>query len=152
MAQESKTTEDHADDVARVTVMLALRLEEEAGVLDLLLEEAVRGRPHGEIWKQLHQAAVRDDMLPELAFAYEQLARGRRLKGAPPAVQAEVLMHAASFFVEVFGDGEGATELLERVLALAPGHPRRSPPSSGCSSPRSPGCRSPTSTSPPRSA
>ena len=123
MAQESKSAEDHGNDVARVTAMLALHLEEEAGVLDFLLDEAGRGRAHGELWKQLHQAAVRDDMLPELAFAYEQLARGRRLRAAPPAVQAEVLMHAASFFVEVFGDGEGATELLERVLTVAPGHP-----------------------------
>ena len=80
--------------------------------------------PHAELWAELHHAAVRDDMLPELAFAYEQLARGKKLKAAPPDVQTAVLMHAASFFVESFGDGDGATDYLERVLEIDPGDGR----------------------------
>ena len=44
------------------------------------------------------------------------------MKTLGPAAQAEVLMHAATFFGDVFGDTDGAAGYLEKVLAIAPGH------------------------------
>src|SRR6185295_10549083 len=92
MAQETKSSQQAqgtAGRVERVAALLKTRLEDEAMVLDVLLGEVTKGRSHPELWTQLHEAAVRDDMLPELAFAYEQMARGKKLKGATAAAQAE---------------------------------------------------------------
>ena len=108
--------------VDQVQTILGTKLEDEARILDSLVAEAVEGRPNVALWKSFNEAAQRDDLLPEVAFAYEQLVRSKRLKSAPNAVQADVLMHAARFFGEMFGDGEGATEFLERVVALQPDH------------------------------
>src|SRR5262245_55748318 len=49
---------------------LAERLDNEVGIVDLLLAEACKGRGHPELWDRLHEAAQRDDRLAELAFAY----------------------------------------------------------------------------------
>ncbi|HEY4117429.1 MAG TPA: hypothetical protein VGM56_06215, partial [Byssovorax sp.] len=106
----------------QVRSILRARLEDEARILDTLVAEASAGRMHPELWRALHEAASRDDLLPEVAFAYEQLTRSKRLRAAPAPVQAETLMHAARFFSEVFGDNDGATECLERVVALVPDH------------------------------
>ncbi len=108
--------------IDQVQTILRTKLEDEARILDSLVAEAVEGRPNVALWKSFNEAAQRDDLLPEVAFAYEQLVRSKRLKSAPNTVQADVLMHAARFFGEMFGDGEGATEFLERVVALQPDH------------------------------
>lgn len=124
MADESKTSLGAPTArLERVVAILKTRLEDTATVLDVLVTELGRGRAHPELWAMLHDAAARDDLLPELAFAYEQLARGRKLRATPPPVQAEVLLHAASFFIEIFGDREAATDFLERALVAVPDHP-----------------------------
>lgn len=97
-------------------------VDDEAAILDVLVSAAAKGHAHPELWSALHEAAARDERQAELAFAYERLAQDRRLKVLAPAVQAEIVMHAATFFADVFGDADGATGYLERVLALVPGH------------------------------
>jgi hypothetical protein len=61
------------------------------------------------IWQELHEAAVRDDRVSELAFAYESLAQSRKLKTFLPIIHAELYFRAATFFGEVLGDEFGAT-------------------------------------------
>src|SRR5262249_21241033 len=45
-----------------------------------------------------------------------------KLRFLSSALQCEVLMHAATFFADVFGDLEGATSYLDQVLAVSPSH------------------------------
>ncbi len=98
-------------------------LEHEAQVLDLLVVAQARGQANQELWDKLHAAALRDDRLTELAFAYEKLGQDRRVRIMPPPHQAQVFLHAARFFTRALGDIEGAQAALERVIALVPGHP-----------------------------
>ena len=72
--------------------------------------------------RRLHGAAQRDDRLSELAFAFESVSQGKRLRASQPAVAAEFLFQAGRFFGDVFGDAMGAVTYLERALALSPGH------------------------------
>ena len=96
-------------------------LDNEAGVLDLLVSALARGQANEALWEKLHDAATRDDRLAELAFAYERLARDKKLKSLTAAAQATVLGHAGVFFARVFGDIDGAETYLERALTLSPG-------------------------------
>src|SRR5271169_5291920 len=73
--------------------MLDVKLDACAPALELLVAEAEAGEPRPELWERLHAAADRDDMLIELGTAYEQLAKGRRLKQVPPEAQVTILMH-----------------------------------------------------------
>src|SRR5262249_11248459 len=96
------------------------KLQNEAGVLDLLVSAHARGQAIDALWDKLHAAAQRDDRLSELAFAYERLSRDKRIKSLPPASQAHLLARAGHFFADVFGDPGGAEGYLERALALVP--------------------------------
>jgi tetratricopeptide (TPR) repeat protein len=58
----------------------------------------------------------------ELAFAYESVSQGRKLKTLLPNVQAELYYRAAGFFGEVLGDEFGATTYLEKALTAWPAH------------------------------
>jgi tetratricopeptide (TPR) repeat protein len=98
------------------------KLEREEEVLDALASALARGQLPPEVWTKLHEAAVRDDRVSELAFAYESFAQGRRLKMLAPPVAAEFLFKAATFFADVLGDEFGARNYLERVLAASPAH------------------------------
>src|SRR5579859_3070438 len=102
---------------------LKVKLEDETHILDSLVANLARGQPLPELWALLHEAAARDERVPELAFAYEHLAQDPKLKFLPSAVQTDILMHAARFFADVFSDLDGATGYLEQVLALNPSHP-----------------------------
>jgi len=98
------------------------KLENEEEVLDSLLVALARNQLDEGLWKELHDAAVRFDRVSELAFAYESLAQGRKLKTYLPPVQAELFFRAATFFGEVLGDEFGATTYLERALGAYPAH------------------------------
>ncbi|MFT3767260.1 MAG: tetratricopeptide repeat protein [Minicystis sp.] len=100
---------------------LEQKLENESGILDLLVSALARGQTNEALWDQLHAAAQRDDRLAELAFSYERLSRDKKLKSLTAAQQATVLAHAGAFFADVFGDTDGAEGYLERALTLAPG-------------------------------
>jgi len=98
------------------------KLEREEELIDALATSLARGQLPADTWAKLHDAAVRDERVSELAFAYEAYAQGRRIKMFPPAVVAEVLFKAATYFADVFGDELGARNYLERVLSMAPAH------------------------------
>jgi tetratricopeptide (TPR) repeat protein len=98
------------------------KLENEEQVLEALLATMARGNLPEGVWERLHGAAQRDDRMSELAFAFESVSQGKRIKTAQPAIGAEFLFQAARFFGEVFGDEVGAVAYLERALAVLPGH------------------------------
>ncbi len=99
------------------------KLENEEEILDALLVAHAKNLLDGATtWQSLHEAAVRFDRVSELAFAYESVSQGRKLKTLLPAVQAELYYRAALFFGEVLGDEFGATTYLEKALGAYPGH------------------------------
>ncbi|WP_438023835.1 tetratricopeptide repeat protein [Sorangium sp. So ce233] len=97
-------------------------IDNEAAALDVLVAAAAKGNPHPELWAKLHQASARHDRFSELAFAYERFASERRFGMLPQAAQAEVLVHAAEFLADSFGDPGGARPYLERALSVLPSH------------------------------
>ncbi len=104
--------------------VLAQKLSAPRAVLDVLLTALAKGQHEASLWEGLHAAAARDEILPDLAFAYEKALAGRRIKLISPANQAEAFLHAAEFFGGMFNDVDGAVGYAERALAAAPAHPR----------------------------
>ncbi len=102
--------------------VLAQQLKDPGAILDVLLKGLAKGRHDVALWEQLHSAAARDEILSELAFAYEKALTGRRIKLISPANQAEAFFHAAEFFSGRFNDADGAIGYAERALAAAPSH------------------------------
>ncbi|MBS2011556.1 MAG: tetratricopeptide repeat protein [Deltaproteobacteria bacterium] len=98
------------------------KLENEEEVLDAMLMALSKNQLDEDIWTELHDAAVKHDRVSELAFAYESIAQGRKLKTFLPPLQAELFFRAATFFGEVLGDEFGATTYLERALGAHPAH------------------------------
>ncbi|WP_437479914.1 tetratricopeptide repeat protein [Sorangium sp. So ce1014] len=98
-------------------------IDNEAAALDVLVAAAAKGSPHPELWAKLHESAAHHDRFSELAFAYERFASERRFGMLPQAAQAEVLVHAAEFLADFFGDPGGARPYLERALSVLPSHP-----------------------------
>jgi|GEM_PF-405214 len=98
------------------------KLENEEEILDAFLLNLSKSQLEEAIWQELHDAAVRHDRVSELAFAYESVSQGRKLKTLLPNVQAELYYRAAGFFGEVLGDEFGATTYLEKALTAWPAH------------------------------
>ena len=98
------------------------KLENEEEVIDALLLALSKNQLDEGVWQELHDAAVRHDRVSELAFAYESVSQGRKLKTLLPPVQAELYFRAAAFFGEVLGDEFGATTYLEKALTAWPAH------------------------------
>ncbi|MBX3190957.1 MAG: tetratricopeptide repeat protein [Labilithrix sp.] len=98
------------------------KLENEEEVLDALLVALSRNQLDEALWQELHDAAVKFDRVSELAFAYESVSQGRKLKTLLPPVQAELYYRAATFFGEILGDEFGATTYLEKALGAHPAH------------------------------
>jgi tetratricopeptide (TPR) repeat protein len=98
------------------------KLEDEERLLDATLAAMARAPLPEGAWEALHAAAQRDDRLSELAFGFESVSQGKRLKLVPPAVGGDFLFQAARFFGDVFGDELGAVTYLERALVLVPAH------------------------------
>jgi tetratricopeptide (TPR) repeat protein len=110
--------------VETLAAALQQKLDNEAGVLDVLVAAMSKGQPNDALWSDLHAAASRDDRTAELAFCYERLARDKRLKALTAAQQAAVLLHAAVFFVDVFGDPDGAEGYFEKAFEACPSDAR----------------------------
>jgi tetratricopeptide (TPR) repeat protein len=100
----------------------AAPLADEEAILDTFVLALTKGEVTPETWEALHAAAVRDDRVAELAFAYEATAQARRLKAAPAGAQAEFLYRAATLFADVLGDEIGARAYFEKALAADPLH------------------------------
>jgi tetratricopeptide (TPR) repeat protein len=98
------------------------KLEKEDEILEGLLTALARNQLPPEVWFKLHAAAARDDRLSELAFSYEAVSQGKRLKTQTQPVVAEFLYRASTFFSDTFGDELGAVSYLERALAAQPAH------------------------------
>ncbi len=98
------------------------KLQDEEHLLDQMLAAMPRGALPPDAWEKLHAAAQRDDRLSELAFAFESVSQGKRLKVMQPSAAAEFLFQAARYLADVFGDELGAIAYLERALSLAPLH------------------------------
>ncbi len=98
------------------------KVENEEPLVDAMLASLGRAALPADAWEKLHEAAHRDDRLSEVAFAFESVSQGKRLRAAQPLVAAEFLFQAGRFFGDVFGDEAGAIVYLERALALSPGH------------------------------
>ena len=99
------------------------KLQDEEQLLDSMLASLTRGALVAGAWDGLYAAAQRDERLSELAFAFERVAQGARLKASPAASAAEFLFQASRYFNDVFGDVGSAISYLERALALLPTHP-----------------------------
>ncbi|WP_437764969.1 tetratricopeptide repeat protein [Sorangium sp. So ce281] len=97
-------------------------IDNEAAALDVLVAAAAKGSLHPELWAKLHEASARHDRFSELAFAYERLVGERRFGMLPQTAQAEVLVRAAEFLADSFGDPGGARPYLERALSVLPSH------------------------------
>ncbi len=98
------------------------KVENEEPLVDAMLASLARAALPADAWEKLHEAAHRDDRLSEVAFAFESVSQGKRLRAAQPPVAAEFLFQAGRFFGDVFGDEAGAVAYLERALALSPSH------------------------------
>src|SRR5580704_16293985 len=98
------------------------KVDNEEPLVDAMLASLARSALPADAWERLHQAAHRDDRLSEVAFAFESVSQGKRLRTLQPVVAAEFLFQAGRFFGDVFGDEAGALAYLERALALAPNH------------------------------
>lgn len=98
------------------------KVDNEELLVDAMLASLARSALPADVWDKLHEAAHRDNRLSEVAFAFESVSQGKRLRTAQPAVAAEFLYQAARFFGDVFRDEVGAVSYLERALALAPSH------------------------------
>jgi hypothetical protein len=109
--------------VTRVRIMLESRLVNAAAAIDALIAEAADGDPQVELWERLHGASLRDGVDAQVADAYQRAVGSPRMKRLEPSAQADVLMHAADFFLGIRGDADAAEAMLERVLALVPDHP-----------------------------
>ena len=101
---------------------LEQKLQNEAEILDVLVTAAQRGQDPPDLWERLDQAAVRDDRLAELAFAYERLSRDKKLAKLPPTTQADILARIGAFFADAFGDPDGAEVYLQQAIGLSPAH------------------------------
>ncbi|MCL2779080.1 MAG: tetratricopeptide repeat protein [Polyangiaceae bacterium] len=101
----------------------ATKLENEEEVLSAILLAISKNQLDAEVWRDLHAAAIRDNRVAELAFAYDAVAHGRKLRALPPMVQAELYYRAGTFFCDVLGDDFGATTYFERALRAFPAHP-----------------------------
>ena len=102
--------------------VLAKQVKDPGAILDVLLTALAKGQHDAALWESLHSAAARDEILPELAFAYEKALSGRRIKLISPANQAQAFLHAAEFLGDMFNDADGAIGYAERALAAAPSH------------------------------
>lgn len=98
------------------------KLQDEEPLLESVLAAMNRGVLPEGVWERLHAAAQRDERMSELAFAFESVSQGKRIKMSTPAAGSEFLFQAARFFSDVFGDDLGAITYLERALALLPAH------------------------------
>ena len=102
--------------------MIAGKLDDPRLALDVLLRDGEEAKAHPELWTGLHEAAVRDDRVLELASAYEEIHKRRDLANVPIENQVILLFNAGVFFAAILGDDEAAHNLLSRVITLDPNH------------------------------
>ena len=100
MAHQAPRKGGSPDDPAAFS--FAAKVENEEQLLDSVLAALSRGVFPADAWDRLHAAAARDGRASELAFAFETVSQGKRLKTVQPPVAAEFLYQAARFFARTF--------------------------------------------------
>jgi hypothetical protein len=105
--------------IERLVTMLNTELTNPPAAIEMLICELELGEKQSHLWEGMHVAAA-NGKEKELAAAYRALAGGRRLKQLPPAIAAEVLIHAAHFFQGMLGDVATAEKFLMAALAASP--------------------------------
>jgi tetratricopeptide (TPR) repeat protein len=118
MPTESKAP--RALSVEKLGTLLETKLEDELLVLSSMIQAMSKGELPAELWGKLHEAALRDDHLLELAAAYEELCNPRMLRRLSAVQQGEILFHAAEFQHRTLEDPDGARAFLERAVAVDP--------------------------------
>lgn len=106
--------------VQRLRMGLDGKLDNPMMVVDQLMAEIADGDPQTELWEKFHAAAIRDKREREVGDAYQRAIGGPRMKRLSPQAQADILMHAADFFVGIRGEPDVADEMLWKVLAVTP--------------------------------
>ncbi len=101
-------------------------LENEEEIVYALLDAQATGQDDGALdaWERFTEAALRDDRTSEVAFAFEGIAQGKRIRTYAPPVIAEFNFRAAVFFYDVLSDDFGARTYLERAVQANPAHER----------------------------
>lgn len=118
MPTESKAPK--ALSVEKLGSILEATLEDELLVLSSMIQAMSKGELPADLWEKLHEAALRDDRLVELAAAYEEACQPRMIRRMTGAQQSELLLHAAEFQHRALEDTEGAEAYLERAVGLDP--------------------------------
>src|SRR5262249_49855281 len=77
------------------------KFDNEEQLLDAMLASLARGILPADSWERLHAAAQRDDRLSELAFAFETVSQGKRIKTVQPSAAAEFQYQAARYVADV---------------------------------------------------
>ncbi len=101
-------------------------LENEEEIVYALLDAQATGQDEAapDAWERFTEAALRDDRTSEVAFAFEGIAQGKRIRTYAPPVIAEFNFRAAVFFYDVLSDDFGARSYLERAVQANPAHER----------------------------
>lgn len=93
----------------------------EEQTLESMLASMARNILPPGAWEKVYEAARAEERTSELAYAFDAVSQGRRLKATQPAAAAEFLFQAGRFAGDL-GNADAAVSYLERALALAPGH------------------------------
>jgi hypothetical protein len=103
--------------------LLTNKLEDPGSVLEVLVNGLAKGEALPDAWDLLHQAVARDELVAEMAFAYEETAKDKRTKLLPPGERAFLFLQAGRFAADFLGDQDGAAGYARQVLEAVPAHP-----------------------------
>jgi tetratricopeptide (TPR) repeat protein len=103
-----------------VAALLDRPLEDEGRILDALLSGLSAGEPMREWFARLHDAALSQGRVKNLAAAYERIAKEGRTRLLQKPKQAELLLAASRFFGDFASDLDAALAYAERAAQLAP--------------------------------
>ena len=106
--------------IKRLATMLSTGLTNPASAIDALIAEMKLGEQRTAMWEGMHAIAAEGGQEAPLAAAYKQLTSGRRFEQLAPAIQSQVLTHAAHFTLGVVGDPAGGERYFMRALEAQP--------------------------------
>jgi lipopolysaccharide biosynthesis regulator YciM len=96
------------------------RLEQVDAVVETLVIFLSKGELTSDLFPRLHQAAVRDGRLADLAFAYEQVTQERRVRALGAEAQGILFGTVAEFYEDLMGDRDSALAWAERAVIAHP--------------------------------
>lgn len=96
------------------------RLEQVDAVVETLVILLARGELASDVFQRLHQAAIRDGRMADLAFAYEQITQERRVRALSAEAQGILFGSVAEFYEELMGDHDSALAWAEKAVLAHP--------------------------------